>query len=380
VSQRVGVVFVHGFLSSATTWSAFLDLLTDDDDLLTLSLHAFQYATPAVLLRPLRRIPNLNDIADSLDTYLTHDLAGQRRLALVGHSQGGLVIQRLLARMITDGRGRELARIRRIVLFTCPNTGSDLALSLRRRATFWRHPQERELRPLAENITDTHRTIINQVIHARAVSESSCPIRIIAYAGESDGVVTAASARSVFPEVGELPGDHFSIIRPDSRAHRSYVALKKHLQELSSDPEPPGSSPPAEPAKPEGPTRPGGADRGAIGGGRRGDVPAPRQPAGGGWQRELVEKLLAVPRMADPGFREQLYALLPPVIIHQVQRDSAARIELFALVRSFEHYRHLDPAGALAAALEALVPNHPAVAEVATVLAGADHPARPVDP
>jgi hypothetical protein len=156
--------------------------------------------------------------------------------------------------------------------------------------------------------------------------------------------------------------------------------LKKHLQELSSDPEPPASSPPAEPAKPEGPTRPGGADRGAIGGGRRGDVPAPRRPAGGGWQQELVEKLLAVPRMADPGFREQLYALLPPVIIHQVQRDSAARIELFALVRSFEHYRHLDPAGALAAALEALVPNHLAVAEVATVLAGADHPARQVDP
>jgi pimeloyl-ACP methyl ester carboxylesterase len=373
VSQRVGVVFVHGFLSSANVWSAFLDLLGDDDDLPPLSSHAFQYATPAVSLNPLRRIPDLNDVADSLDTFLTHDLAGHQRLALVGHSQGGLVAQRLLARMIAAGRGRELARIRRIVLFACPNTGSDLALSLRRRLTFWRHPQERELRPLAQTISDTHRTVVNQVIHARSVSESSCPIRIIAYAGESDGVVTAASARSVFPEVGELPGDHFSIIQPDSRGHRSYVALTKHLRELPADPEPPASGPPAGtgvPARTEESTGPEVA--------AKPDVPAPRRPAAG-WRPELVDKLLAVPRMADPGFREQLYALLPPVMVNQLQRDSAARIELFALVRSFEHYRHLDPAGSLAAALAALVPDHPAVAEVVAELSGAGHPARPAD-
>lgn len=340
-----------------------MDLLGDDDDLPTLSLHAFQYATPAVSLNPLRRIPNLNDVADSLDTYLTHDLAGHQRLALVGHSQGGLVVQRLLARMIAGGRGRELTRIRRVVLFACPNRGSDLALSLRRRATCWRHPQERELRPLAEAINETHRTVLNQVIHARSVSVSSCPIRIIAYAGESDGVVTATSARSVFPEVGELPGDHFSIIRPDSRAHRSYVALRKHLQEFPSDPEPPA----AEEVHSPTPAAPAPAP------------PAPR--AGTGRQPDLVDKLLAVPRMADPGFREQLYAQLPPVIMHQLQRDSAARVELFALVRSFEHYRHLQPWHALADALVALVPDHPAVAEVAAALADAGRdPARPADP
>lgn len=349
---------MHGILSSATTWSAFLDLLGDDDDLPALSLHAFQYATPPVSLNPLRRIPDLDDIAGSLDTYLTHDLAGHQRLALVAHSQGGLVVQRLLDRMIATGRGRELARIRRIVLFACPNTGSDLALSLRRQARFWRHPQERELRPLVETVARTHSTVINQVIHARSVSESSCPIRIIAYAGESDRVVTAASARGVFPEVGELPGDHFSIIRPDSLTHRSYVALKKHLTELPSDPEPPEAAAPQLPEV--------AAHR----------VPEPRPTTGDqdpspDWERDLVDKLLAVPRMTDPGFREQLYERLPPQIMGQLQRDRAARIELFALVTSFKHYRHTDPWSSLAGALQAFAPDHPAVAAAVAALADA---------
>lgn len=350
MSQRIGVVFVHGFLSSATTWSTFLNLLRDDDNLPPISSHAFSYATPPVSINPLRRIPNLNDVADSLDTYLTHDLADLERLALVGHSQGGLVIQRLLARMIGAGRGRELARIRRIVLFACPNNGSDLALSLRRRVS-WRHPQERALRPLDQAVSDTHRIVINQIIHARSVSESSCPIRIIAYAGASDGVVTAASARSVFPEVGELPGDHFSIIRPDSRDHRSYVALAKHLAELPSDPGPPVRPVPA--------PRPGTEP----------EPDEPRPPRH--WEADLVDKLLAVPRMTDPGFREQLYERLPPQIMGQLARDRAARIELFALVATFKHYRHLDPWRVLADALSALVPDHPAVAAAVAALADA---------
>ncbi|MEU8661054.1 DUF7379 domain-containing protein [Actinoplanes philippinensis] len=339
MSERLGVVFVHGFLSSAATWSAFLRLIEDDPDLASVETHTFTYPSPPVSLNPLRRIPDIDDLADSLRTHLTHDLAGHTGLVLVAHSQGGLVVQRMLARTLAAGAGHELARIRRIVLFACPNSGSDLALLLRR--GLWRHPQERELRPLSQAITEAHRTVVNQVVHATAVTATTCPIPIIAYAGESDGVVTPVSARSVFPETGVLPGDHFSIIKPDSPRHRSYLALKRHLKE-------PRSMPDDRPSPPPPPVRP---------------------PAD--LYRELVDRLLDMPRMTEQAFRDQVYEQLPPVIVHQLRRDSAARLELFALVRSFEHYRHLAPWDALAAALESLVPGHPAVTAVLDTLAAA---------
>ena len=93
----------------------------------------FGYATSLVSPNPLRRIPTFDTVADSLKEFLETEAEGFRRLVLVGHGQGGLVVQRYLARMLGAGRGRELAQIRRIVLFACPNSGSGIGLNLRRR-------------------------------------------------------------------------------------------------------------------------------------------------------------------------------------------------------------------------------------------------------
>ncbi|WP_435205058.1 effector-associated domain 2-containing protein [Micromonospora sp. bgisy143] len=346
--ERLGVIFVHGFLSSAATWSPLLRLIETDADLGFLDLHPFEYPSPPISLNPLRRIPDINDIADSLRTYLAQIGSGHSGIVLVTHSQGGLVVQRMLARTLAVGCGPELARIRRIVLFACPNSGSDLALLLRR-GGLWRHPQERELRPLDQAISDAHRIVVNQIIHATTVTPATCPISVVAYAGDRDGVVTPVSARSVFPEVGVLPGDHFSIIKPDSHEHRTYVALKRHLKEALPMTDVPAPRPSSEGLTPT--TQPARVTAAEY--------------------RALVDLLLAVPRMTEPAFREQVYELLPPVIVHQLRRDTAARVELFALVRSFEHYRHLAPGGSLASALETLVPDHPAVADVVDALSGA---------
>lgn len=47
-----------------------------------------------------------------------------------------------LAGVLAEGQGRELSRIRRVLLQACPNNGSQIVGPLRRR-----HPQERHLRP-----------------------------------------------------------------------------------------------------------------------------------------------------------------------------------------------------------------------------------------
>ncbi|WP_326811791.1 hypothetical protein OIE62_13810 [Streptomyces scopuliridis] len=229
-ADRLGVVFIHGFLSSPATWEPFGRLIAEDPELAFVEPLLFAYASPALPRVWWRRVPDVDDIAESLKVYLETEAADHRDLVLVAHSQGDLVVQRYLARMLGTGRGADLARIRRIVLFACPNNGSQFALTLRRRWLGW-NPQERQLRPLDALVTDAQRIVINQVVHAREVTGSTCPIPITAYAGESDGIVTPASARSVFPDNGGLPGDHSTVIRPATIADRSYTALKRLLKD-----------------------------------------------------------------------------------------------------------------------------------------------------
>jgi hypothetical protein len=223
------IVFVHGLFSSANVWRHFDQLIRSDPDLSHLTILNFEYSSPKFNMSPLRRIPDYNVLADNLQTYLEVEAADQTDIVLVSHSQGGLIVQRFLSRMISKGRGDELARIRRIVMFACPNSGSEIFLIARRGTIFWRHAQERELRPINDSVTDAQQIVLSRVVHARSVGSGECPIPILAFAGESDNIVTPTSARSVFPDTGVLPGDHFSIIRPDSVNHRAYTTLKKNL-------------------------------------------------------------------------------------------------------------------------------------------------------
>ncbi|MFF4260321.1 alpha/beta fold hydrolase [Streptomyces sp. NPDC001663] len=225
---QLGVVFVHGFNSVPTMWDTFRALLDEDPDLAAVQALTFGYDTRVWQPHPLRRIPTFDTVADSLKEFLDTDAEDFNNLVLVSHSQGGLVVQRYLARMLVEGRGEDLARIRQVVLFACPNNGSQLALTLRR-ALLRRNPQEQQLRPLNEQITDTQRIILRDVINAGRVTERTCPISFSVYAAETDNIVTAAAARSVFPDAAVLPGDHFSIVQPGSRAHRSYTTLKRLL-------------------------------------------------------------------------------------------------------------------------------------------------------
>ncbi|MGW2520012.1 esterase/lipase family protein [Streptomyces sp. NPDC001617] len=232
-NERIGVVLVHGFISSPTVWNNFERLIASDSDLDFVSPLPFKYASPKLLFNPMRRVPDLDDVADSLRGYLAVEAGKYERLVLVSHSQGGLVVQRYLARTLSRGLGLELARIKGIILFACPNDGSEFLSSVRQH---WSplNPQLRGLEPLRNEVKDTQSRVISQIVHATVLAPSSCPIPIAAYAGESDKIVTRASAQSIFPDAGVLPGDHFTIVQPDSASHRSYTTLKHRLLSFHS--------------------------------------------------------------------------------------------------------------------------------------------------
>ncbi|MDL2082066.1 alpha/beta fold hydrolase [Streptomyces sp. GXMU-J15] len=239
--DRLCVVFVHGFNSRAKVWNRFISLIDEDPELGSVEARAFGYATGLARLRPDRSLPSLSTVADHLKTYLDATMAG-RPLVLVGHSMGGLVIQRYLVRMLAEGRGRELARIRRVVLFACPNAGSEIARGARK-LLLGTHPQERQLRTLDEDVRDTHASVLRDIVGAVTVGERNCPIPFSVFAAESDRVVPRASAQGAFPDSGALPGDHFSVVQPRSREHTAYVALRHLLREAASGSDPPGAPP-----------------------------------------------------------------------------------------------------------------------------------------
>ncbi|WP_128643489.1 esterase/lipase family protein [Streptomyces sp. SS] len=239
---------IHGLNSAPKVWKPLQRLLAEDEQLSFVQPLPFGYATGVGRLHPLRVIPSIDTIADSLKEFIATEAEQFDRLMLVTHSQGGLVAQRHLARMLSDGEGHTLARIRRIVMLACPNNGSELLLSLRRGMLGRRHPQERDLRPLNDQVTATLRTVLRDVVHADHVSDRTCPIEFSVYAGESDRVVPASSAQSVFPTSAALPGDHSTILKADSDRHRTFTTLRRLILATSSEviklqkpsPNPPG--------------------------------------------------------------------------------------------------------------------------------------------
>ncbi|MFF0488857.1 alpha/beta fold hydrolase [Nocardia sp. NPDC004068] len=228
--REAAVVLVHGLFSSAATWSE-LESRIGEDVVLGWRFDVFHlsYDSPKFRLSPLRGIPDYDAVADDLATYLDVEVGGYDSVVLVSHSQGGLILQRYLARMVIAGRGRDLARIKAVVMFACPNSGSELGILLRRSAVFWHHPQERQLRPINDQVIETQRIVLQRIQYARTVDAQNCPIPIFPYAGTSDNVVTPASARGVFPEARALPGDHFSIIKAPTPSARAFTALRSHL-------------------------------------------------------------------------------------------------------------------------------------------------------
>jgi hypothetical protein len=104
---------------------------------------------------------------------------------------------------------------------------------LRTAAGSRRHPQARELHPLNIHVTEARRKVLTHIVHAEGVGSHHCKIPVYAYAGSQDNVVLRESAQDSFTNASVLPGDHHSILDPDSEGNRTFSRLKtllhKHL-------------------------------------------------------------------------------------------------------------------------------------------------------
>lgn len=231
----VEVVLIHGFWSSPRTWDRLVGRFRADPDLAGARFHPFGYESPRFRWPWSRaRIPEYEDIAESLPGYLAERVRDGSPLVMVTHSQGGLILQRYLAWMLSEGRGLDLVGIRRIVMLSCPHEGTEYVRSVRAAAGFAHRPQSRELDVLAEKVVRDRRIVLRQVVNARDVDDRNCPIPVHVFSGRTDQVVLRQSAQSVFPAAEVLPGDHASILDPTAPGSLTFPTLKRHILEAAS--------------------------------------------------------------------------------------------------------------------------------------------------
>ena len=247
------VVFVHGFNSNAERcWGQMAGLLRDDAQLAcTFEIDTFEYDTDIVRLSLLRRIPCLDEIAAELESYLDRKLiegdpARESYIdtTLVGHSLGGLVAQKYIVRKLSVGRGRDLDRLRQLILFATPNFGSEMLGSIRNLLSpLVRNPQEDVLRAFGQEVKALHHTMRESVIDARSRGDYKYPLPVYCFWGDADAIVSEASARGHFQHGEPLRGDHSTLKEPTHREHDSYKAFvqalvhpqgHKHIWEIES--------------------------------------------------------------------------------------------------------------------------------------------------
>lgn len=219
---KVQLVFVHGFKSGPSTWDPLWTQLSKIDAISSnVTAHRFKYSTGLAKLKITAQIPKLEELGEAFATFLDAlpKEGPDDPVVLIGHSQGGLVIQSALAHRLSNSEGERLRCVTHCILISTPTNGSDFLGRIRRFLAAvipgW-SGQEKTLRPLDEYIGNLQRQIARDVVYASITTPRSVPIPITAIYGTEDSIVKRQSARWIFRRTEAVPGTHFTVIRPSS--------------------------------------------------------------------------------------------------------------------------------------------------------------------
>ncbi len=233
IPQKPLVLFIHGFGSSGKCWEPLLKLLRADQQITAAyDLETWDYPTKWFELNILGRIPRLEEIAEKLQGDLALPEYRNREITLVGHSQGGLVIQTYFAGLLVEQQAERLRWIRQAIFIATPTEGSTTAMNGRLfLSTLFSNPQEMTLRVHNPDCADTRRRVREHIVGATRDDTGEWRVPIHAIYGMQDKVVPESSAKGVFDSVIAVPGHHLSILQPKDRKDGRYQQLANLLLE-----------------------------------------------------------------------------------------------------------------------------------------------------
>ncbi|MBA5867718.1 MAG: alpha/beta fold hydrolase [Nitrospira sp. CR1.3] len=234
--QKAALILIHGFISDHSCWDPLRRLFESDSRITgRFEVECFEYPTSLLGKGQEDAHPTLRQIAIQLIDFLSHSRFAGRHLVLVGHSQGGLVIQAYFMLLLEARQARQLARIRQAIFIATPNLGS-IFLDRTRRLTdqmlkfvsgTFLHPQERLLRALQPEIMEIQKLLLGNIVSAGTHSDQAFPIPLQCFYGSQDKVVLDVSAQSFFTHEVCIPlvAGHMDIIKPRDMTDERYAKL-----------------------------------------------------------------------------------------------------------------------------------------------------------
>lgn len=235
VEKKRLVIFVHGFGSSPNCWKRFHEIFLADPAVADkFQTELYGYPSRWFEFSILRRLPSVRQVAEDLAARLGRQRFDYDEITLVGHSQGGLVIQRCLLNLLHSTNGEPvLERIRQVILIATPNLGSTTVSPVRRFLShfYFFNQQERSLRVFDEEIDTLRKELQEKVVETDRRTAETWPIPVQCFYGLGDRIVPEASARGPYLDVEALDGDHFSLIRPSSRHDERYCKVRHAILE-----------------------------------------------------------------------------------------------------------------------------------------------------
>ena len=212
------VLFIHGLGGSAKgTWKNFPVLIGSDPALADqYDVAAFEYSTGGIGSKP-----SLAKIAAILKTEVDNRYPAYSDIALIAHSQGGLVARYYIAERLNSGQP---LRVSRLLTFATPHQGSGFASWLRHVPLA--SQQAEDLDPNSDFL------LALAVAWGQAKPEQRGLLtKYVVAAG--DAIVGQVSAMGQWDPGYEVVGGdgHLAVVKPETADHTSFLIARKFLLE-----------------------------------------------------------------------------------------------------------------------------------------------------
>jgi pimeloyl-ACP methyl ester carboxylesterase len=211
------VCFIHGFSGNPeSTFKPIPEFIIADNELNGWDVLSIGYSTdlmPNIGKGIWAANPDISKIANYLQTNLDILFEHYNRVALIGHSMGGLVIQRAVLNR------QDIHKISHVLFYGTPSGGLKKAWFLR-----WFKNQISDMDYEGEFIKKLRNEWNERFNH-------KYPFKFATVAGEMDEFVPTNSSLKPFPEDFHCitAGNHITMVKPESNIDTSFQVIKRML-------------------------------------------------------------------------------------------------------------------------------------------------------
>lgn len=212
------ICFVHGFCGDpSSTFNPMPEFILKEKTLRGWDVISIGYSTdalPNIGKGVWASTPDISKIAGYLNTNLDIIFKDYKRVALIGHSMGGLVIQKAILNM------HNINKISHVLFFGTPSGGLKKAWFVR-----WFKKEIKDMEYEGEFINN-----LRKEWNERFTDDY--PFRFATIAGELDEFVPTKSSLEPFPKKywGFTAGNHSTMVKPKSTNDTSFQVIRKILR------------------------------------------------------------------------------------------------------------------------------------------------------